>query len=89
MNGATGAMLWHYTPDNIATFKNYGIVANRGVSYCDGKLFLLTLDMTLVSLDPATGISSDASRSGRPSPARTPTTATPRRAPRSAPTTLS
>ncbi len=55
VNGVTGAMLWHYTPDNVATFKNYGIVANRGVSYCDGKLFLLTLDMTLVSLDPSTG----------------------------------
>ena len=54
VNGATG-MLWHYAPDNVATFKNYGIVVNRGVTYCDGKLFLLTLDMTLVSIDPATG----------------------------------
>jgi outer membrane protein assembly factor BamB len=55
VNGVTGAALWHYAPDNVATFKNYGIVANRGVSYCDGRLFLLTLDMTLVALDPATG----------------------------------
>jgi PQQ-dependent dehydrogenase (methanol/ethanol family) len=55
VNGATGALLWHYAPDNVGTFKNYGIVVNRGVSYCDGKLFLLTLDMTLVALDPATG----------------------------------
>jgi alcohol dehydrogenase (cytochrome c) len=55
VNGVTGAPLWHYAPDNVATFKNYGIVANRGVSYCDGKLFLLTLDMTLVALNPATG----------------------------------
>jgi len=55
VNGVTGATIWHYAPDNVATFKNYGIVANRGVAYCDGKLFLLTLDMTLVSLDPATG----------------------------------
>jgi len=55
VNGVTGAMLWHYAPDNVATFKNYGIVANRGVSSCDGKLFLLTLDMTLVALDPASG----------------------------------
>ena len=55
VNGVTGTMIWHYAPDNVGTFKNYGIVVNRGVSYCDGKLFLLTLDMTLVALDPATG----------------------------------
>ena len=48
VNGTTGALIWHYAPDNVATFKNYGIVANRGVTYCDGKLFLLTLDMTIV-----------------------------------------
>ncbi len=55
VNGTTGALIWHYAPDNVGTFKNYGIVVNRGVTYCDGKLFLLTLDMTLVSIDPATG----------------------------------
>jgi hypothetical protein len=55
VNGTTGASIWHYAPDNVATFKNYGIVANRGLTYCDGKLFLLTLDMTIVSLNPANG----------------------------------
>ncbi len=55
VNAATGALLWHYAPDNIATFKNFGIVANRGVAYCDDRVFLLTLDMTIVALDPATG----------------------------------
>ncbi len=55
VNGTTGALIWHYAPDNVATFKNFGIVANRGLAYCDGKLFLLTLDMTLVSLDPLSG----------------------------------
>jgi alcohol dehydrogenase (cytochrome c) len=55
VNGTSGDLLWHYAPANVATFKNYGIVANRGVAYCDGKLFLLTLDMTIVSIDPATG----------------------------------
>jgi PQQ-dependent dehydrogenase (methanol/ethanol family) len=55
VNGVTGALIWHYAPDNVATFKNYGIVVNRGVTYCDGKLFLLTLDMTVVAIDPATG----------------------------------
>ena len=52
---ATGDLIWHYAPDNVATFKNFGIVANRGVAYCDGRVFLLTLDMTIVALDPATG----------------------------------
>ena len=27
---------------------NFGIVANRGVALCDGHVFLLTLDMTIV-----------------------------------------
>ena len=55
VNATTGALLWHYAPDNIATFKNFGIVANRGVAYCDNRIFLLTLDMTIVALDPQTG----------------------------------
>lgn len=55
VNGVTGDMLWRYAPNNVGTFKNYGIVANRGVSFCDNRLFLLTLDMTIVALDPATG----------------------------------
>jgi PQQ-dependent dehydrogenase (methanol/ethanol family) len=55
INGTTGDMIWHYAPDNLATFKNYGIVANRGVTYCDNRIFLLTLDMTIVAIDPATG----------------------------------
>src|SRR4051794_20235677 len=55
VNGTTGNLVWKWAPDNVATFKNYGIVANRGLAYCDGKLFLLTLDMTVVALDPASG----------------------------------
>lgn len=55
VNASNGQLLWHYQPNNVATFKNYGIVANRGVAYCDGRVFLLTLDMTIVELDPATG----------------------------------
>ncbi len=55
VNAGTGDLLWHYTPNNVATFKNFGIVANRGVAYCDNRVFLLTLDMTIVALDPATG----------------------------------
>jgi PQQ-dependent dehydrogenase (methanol/ethanol family) len=55
VNAATGDVIWHYAPDNLATFKNFGIVANRGVAYCDNRVFLLTLDMTIVALDPANG----------------------------------
>ena len=55
VNAATGDVLWQYAPYNLATFKNYGIVANRGVAYCDKRIFLLTLDMTIVELDPANG----------------------------------
>jgi glucose dehydrogenase len=36
-------------------FANYGVNANRGVAVCDGKVFLLTLDMRIVSLDQKTG----------------------------------
>jgi outer membrane protein assembly factor BamB len=55
VNAATGDVLWQYAPYNLATFKTYGIVANRGVAYCDKRIFLLTLDMTIVELDPSNG----------------------------------
>jgi alcohol dehydrogenase (cytochrome c) len=55
LNATTGAVKWRWEPDNVAVFRNFGIVANRGVALCDGHVFLLTLDMTIVSLDPATG----------------------------------
>ena len=51
----TGKVKWRYTPDDVAVFRNFGIVANRGVALCDGHVFALTLDMAIVSLDPATG----------------------------------
>lgn len=55
LDATTGKVKWRWTPDNVAVFKNFGIVANRGVALCDNHVFLLTLDMTIVSLDPATG----------------------------------
>jgi alcohol dehydrogenase (cytochrome c) len=55
LDAATGKVKWRYQPDNVAVFRNFGIVANRGVALCDGHVFVLTLDMTIVSLDPATG----------------------------------
>jgi hypothetical protein len=41
--------------DNTGVFADYGVNANRGVAYCDGKVFLLTLDMKIVSLDASSG----------------------------------
>jgi PQQ-dependent dehydrogenase (methanol/ethanol family) len=55
VNAGTGEVLWKYAPYNLANFKNFGIVANRGVAYCDGRVYLLTLDMTVVALDPGSG----------------------------------
>ena len=55
VDAATGKIKWRYAPDNVATFRNFGIVANRGVALCDGHVFMLTLDMTIVSLNPGTG----------------------------------
>ena len=36
LDGATGKVIWHYKPPNSGLFKNFGIVANRGLAYCDG-----------------------------------------------------
>src|SRR5207237_4211474 len=36
-------------------FRNVVIVAHSGVALCDGHVFLLTLGMTIVSLDAQTG----------------------------------
>jgi alcohol dehydrogenase (cytochrome c) len=55
IDGATGRVVWQFRPANSGVFKNFGIVANRGVAYCDGRLFLLTLDMHLNALSPADG----------------------------------
>src|SRR6266511_1811010 len=55
INGTTGKVIWRYEPPNRAVFSNFGIVANRGVASCAGRLFLATLDMHLVALDRRTG----------------------------------
>ena len=36
-------------------FRNFGITANRGLAYCDNKLFELTLDMRLIAINPSDG----------------------------------
>jgi alcohol dehydrogenase (cytochrome c) len=55
LDAATGRVKWRWTPEQAAVFRNFGIVANRGVALCDGHVFMLTLDMTIVQLDSATG----------------------------------
>ena len=55
LDAATGAVRWHWQPVNRGIFKNFGVVANRGVTYCNGRVFMATLDMRLVSLDAGTG----------------------------------
>ena len=55
LDGATGKVLWQYKPPNSAYFKNFGIVANRGLAYCDGRLIISQLDMKLVALRPSDG----------------------------------
>jgi alcohol dehydrogenase (cytochrome c) len=51
----SGNVVWRWKPDDTAVFTNFGIRANRGAAYCDGKLFELTLDMTIVEIDPSNG----------------------------------
>jgi alcohol dehydrogenase (cytochrome c) len=55
LDATTGKVKWRWTPDNVAVFRNFGIVANRGVALCDGHVFVLTLDMTIAQLNPANG----------------------------------
>lgn len=55
LDATTGKVLWRYKPENLAVFRNFGIVANRGLAYCGGRLFMATLDMHLVALRPSDG----------------------------------
>src|SRR5262249_44448050 len=53
LDATTGKVIWRYKPENLAVFRNFGIVANRGLAYCGGRLFMATLDMHLVALRPS------------------------------------
>jgi alcohol dehydrogenase (cytochrome c) len=55
LDGDTGKVIWQYKPSNSGFFKNFGIAANRGLAYCDGRLFISQLDMKLVALRPSDG----------------------------------
>lgn len=56
-DGVTGNRIWHWKPsaEQAANFSKAGIIANRGVAVGEGKVFMLTVDNTLVSLDQKTG----------------------------------
>ena len=55
LDATTGKVIWRWTPNNVAVFNKAGIVANRGVAVCDGKVFVLTIDMTIAMLNQNTG----------------------------------
>jgi alcohol dehydrogenase (cytochrome c) len=55
LDATTGKVIWRWYPDNIAVFNKAGIVANRGVAVCDGKVFVLNIDMTITMLNQNTG----------------------------------
>jgi PQQ-dependent dehydrogenase (methanol/ethanol family) len=55
LDAKDGSVKWHWAPDNIGVFKNFGVTANRGVAICDDAIFEATLDMHIVKLDPDTG----------------------------------
>ncbi len=55
LDATSGKVKWRWSPENVAVFNKFGIVANRGVAVCDGRIFLLTLDMTIVSLRQSDG----------------------------------
>lgn len=55
VDGRSGKVLWHFKPTGVGIFSNYGVNANRGAAYCDGRVFELTLDMRILALDARTG----------------------------------
>jgi alcohol dehydrogenase (cytochrome c) len=50
VDAPTGRIIYRYDPHKFALYSNFGIVANRGVAYCNGRIFIATLDMHLVML---------------------------------------
>ncbi|MPZ63615.1 MAG: PQQ-binding-like beta-propeller repeat protein [Propionibacteriales bacterium] len=55
VDAESGDVKWHFIPSEIGPFKNFGLNVNRGVAFCDGKVFMVTLDMRLISVDAETG----------------------------------
>lgn len=56
-DAVTGNTIWHWKPsaEQAAGFSKAGIVANRGVAVGEGKVFMLAIDNSLISLDQKTG----------------------------------
>lgn len=54
-DAVSGKELWHWKPQSIGAFKNFGLNVNRGVAYGDGKVYMLLLDNRIVSIDAKTG----------------------------------
>ncbi|TDF99634.1 pyrroloquinoline quinone-dependent dehydrogenase [Paenibacillus piri] len=56
-DAVSGKQIWHWKPpaEQAATFSKSGIIANRGVAVAEGKVFMLTIDNQIVSLDQKTG----------------------------------
>lgn len=56
-DAVTGNTIWHWKPsdEQAANFSKAGIIANRGVAIGEGKVFMLGVDNTLISLDQKTG----------------------------------
>ncbi|GIO10982.1 alcohol dehydrogenase [Cohnella xylanilytica] len=56
-DSVTGNQLWHWKPpaEQAANYSKAGIIANRGVAVGEGKVFMLTIDNTIVALDQKTG----------------------------------
>jgi alcohol dehydrogenase (cytochrome c) len=55
LDATSGKVIWKWYPEQIAVFNKAGIVANRGVAVCDGKVFVLNIDMTITMLNQETG----------------------------------
>ncbi len=55
IDGSDGHEIWEYKPSQLGLYSNFGVNANRGVAYCDGNVYLLSLDMHIVSLNATNG----------------------------------
>ncbi|QHW29591.1 PQQ-binding-like beta-propeller repeat protein [Paenibacillus rhizovicinus] len=57
LDAVTGKTIWHWKPtaEQAAGFSKAGIISNRGVAVGEGKVFMLAVDNSLVSLDQKTG----------------------------------
>lgn len=55
LDAATGKIKWYFSPGEIGKFHNFGLNFNRGLGYCDGTLYMLTLDMRIMAIDAASG----------------------------------